>query len=289
MPTTENNELQTVQQAISTADKWLSSERFVSELNRALPSVGITGDRMVRMILTEMRANPKLAQCSIQSVMGGVMVAAPMGLEFGPGGYCWLIPRWSGKKGCNEAAFQMGYKGLLNLAWRSDKLSSLICEVVYEHDTFSYSLGIPPVLTHIPADTDRGEWTHVYAALKVKGGEWLAPKVMSKSEIIDHRDQYSESYASALKYNNTRSPWHTNEIQMAQKTVLMRALNFSPMSTELAGAISLDLQGEQGIEQNLTSPFPLEMEAAATDAEYEESNPSGAGPNDDYQPEGATS
>ena len=55
MPTTENNELQTVQQAISTADKWLSSERFVSELNRALPSVGITGERMVRMILTEMR------------------------------------------------------------------------------------------------------------------------------------------------------------------------------------------------------------------------------------------
>ncbi|MCC5747462.1 recombinase RecT, partial [Klebsiella pneumoniae] len=42
----------------------------------------------------------------------------------------------------NQAQFQIGYKGLLRLAYRSGQIRRVNAEVVYEGDDFSYELGL---------------------------------------------------------------------------------------------------------------------------------------------------
>ena len=78
----------------------------------ALPK-HINSDRFVRIAITTIRQNPKLAQCSQESLLGALMVSAQLGLEPGTLGQCYLIPFENKKLGKVECQFQIGYKGLI--------------------------------------------------------------------------------------------------------------------------------------------------------------------------------
>ena len=113
-----------VKKQTDTIAAYLMSDGFKTQLRFALPKSGVTPERMARIALTEIRRNPKLANCSIESLMGAVMECAQLGLEPGSTGFCWIIPYGQ------EATFQLGYKGLLQLLWRSDQIASIQSEVV---------------------------------------------------------------------------------------------------------------------------------------------------------------
>ena len=74
----------------------------------ALPK-HINSDRFVRIAITTIRQNPKLAQCNQESLLGALMVSAQLGLEPGVLGQCYLIPYG------RECQFQIGYKGMIEL------------------------------------------------------------------------------------------------------------------------------------------------------------------------------
>ena len=46
----------------------------------------------------------------------------------------------------------IGYKGLITLLYRSNKIKKVWTEVVFDGDDFEYELGINPKLTHIPSE-----------------------------------------------------------------------------------------------------------------------------------------
>ena len=128
------------------------------EIKKALPSV-ITPERFTRMVLSALSSNPKLAVCTPQSFLGAMMTAAQLGLEPNtPLGQAYLIPYKN--KGTDEVQFQIGYKGLLDLAYRSGQVSTVQAHTVYENDQFDYQYGLDPKLEHVPAKTDRGAATH---------------------------------------------------------------------------------------------------------------------------------
>src|SRR5438093_523271 len=85
----------------------------------ALPA-HLKPERMARIALTLVRRTPDLALCSAPSFMGALMTCAQLGVEPGPLGYAWIIPRQvkdDGKPtGEWEATFQLGYKGVIYLA-----------------------------------------------------------------------------------------------------------------------------------------------------------------------------
>ena len=84
------------------------------EIKRALPSV-ITPERFTRMALSAINNTPKLAECTQMSFLAALMNAAQLGLEPNtPLGQAYLIPFQN--KGVLECQFQLGYKGLINLA-----------------------------------------------------------------------------------------------------------------------------------------------------------------------------
>lgn len=199
------------------------------EIAKALPSV-ITPERFTRMVLSAISVNPKLAECTPQSFLGAMMTAAQLGVEPNTAlGQAYLIPFRN--HGTMEAQFQLGYKGLIDLAYRSGEVSIIQAHVVYANDEFTYELGLDPQLKHKPAKSDRGEPIAYYAMFKTKDGGY-GFEVMSVEDVQAHAKRYSKSFGNG--------PWQTNFDEMAKKTVLKRVLKYAPLKSDFVRGIAQD-------------------------------------------------
>ena len=162
------------------------------EIEKALPSV-ITPERFTRITLSALSTNPQLQQCTPKSFLGAMMTSAQLGMEVNtPLGQAYLIPRRNNKTGEWECQFQLGYKGLIDMAHRSSEIRDIQAHVVCKGDVFEYELGLEPKLVHKPASTDRGEPTHFYAVYHTKNGGY-GFEVMSVEDVRKHAMKYSDS------------------------------------------------------------------------------------------------
>lgn len=201
------------------------------EIKKALPSV-ITPERFTRMVLSAISTNPQLGSCTPQSFLGAMMSAAQLGLEPNtPLGQAYILPYKN--KGTLEAQFQLGYKGLIDLAYRSGDVEVVQAHIVYENDTFECEFGLEPKLTHVPADTNRGKAVKVYAMFKTKAGGY-GFEVMSMDDVKNHAQKYSKSFGSSY------SPWSTNFEEMAKKTVLKKCLKYAPLKSDFVRGVVQD-------------------------------------------------
>lgn len=204
---------------------------LVPQFRRASPAwfkqIG-GGDTLARIAITEFRKNPKLAECSKDSFYGALMTCAQVGLVPGPLGEVYLIPR----KGV--CCFEMGYKGLINLARRSGEVSVIAAQPVFEGERCQIDLGgtVDHPYDHTIDRTDPSKLLYVYAKATMRDGS-TALEVMSKAEIDAIRKR---SQASA------NGPWVTDYIMMARKTVMKRLLTKGqvPLSTEALTKITAD-------------------------------------------------
>lgn len=200
-------------------------------IKKALPSV-ITPERFTRMVLSALSSTPKLAECSPQSFLAAMMTAAQLGVEPNTAlGQAYLLPYRN--HGTMECQFQLGYKGLIDLAYRSGEVSVIQAHTVYENDVFEYELGMDPKLRHVPAKADRGEAVAYYAMFKTKDGGY-GFEVMSVDDVQRHAQRYSKSYGSGS------SPWRSNFDEMAKKTVLKRALKYAPLKSDFVRGVAQD-------------------------------------------------
>ncbi len=195
------------------------------EIEKALPSV-MTPERFSRMILTTLSSDPKLQSCDAYSFLGAMMNAAQLGLEPNtPLGQAYLIPY--GK----VVQFQLGYKGLIDLAHRSGEFASIYAHKVHENDEFEYELGLDPKLVHKPAIANRGEVTMYYAVYKLTNGGY-GFEVMSREDAKNHMKKFSKSY--------DKGPWKTDFDSMALKTVIKKVLKYAPIKTEFVKKVQQD-------------------------------------------------
>ena len=202
-----------------------------NEIKKALPSV-ITPERFTRMVLSAISTNPKLGSCTPNSFLGAMMSAAQLGLEPNtPLGQAYIIP--FSNKGTLEAQFQLGYKGLIDLAYRSGEVEVVQAHIVYENDEFECEFGLEPKLKHIPADSNRGEPIKVYAMFKTKS-DGYGFEVMSMDDVKNHAKKYSQSF------NSSYSPWTTNFEEMAKKTVLKKCLKYAPLKSDFVRGVVQD-------------------------------------------------
>ena len=207
-------------------------QRMSGQIKLALPA-NLTPDRFQRIVLTAISSNPKLQECSPTSFLGAMMTAAQLGVEPNtPLMQGFLIPRNS-RNGV-ECTFQLGYKGMIDLAYRSGNISTIGAYVVYKNDEFHVQFGLSPDITHVPCMADRGDPIAFYAYYKTKDGGF-GFEVMSVEEVRAHSRKFSDS----VKRGWT-SPWDTNFEEMAKKTVLKKVLKYAPLSTDAASRIDLD-------------------------------------------------
>lgn len=203
------------------------------EIRKALPSM-ITPERFTRIALSAVSANPQLADCTPRSLLAALMTGAQLGLEPNtPLGQCYLIPYFNGRTKTLDCQFQLGYRGLIDLSYRSGEVISIGAYTVWENDLFEYELGLEPKLRHKPNLTDRGAPVYYYALFKTKSGGY-GIDVMTVAEMKRFRDEYSKAAGKGF------SPWDTNFDEMAKKTVLKRCLKYAPLKPEFVSAASAD-------------------------------------------------
>jgi len=159
------------------------------------------------------------------------LTALQLGLEINtPLGQCYII--------CykREISFQMGYQGILELAYRSNKYKRIDAEVVYEGDKFDYEYGLKAFLKHKPCG-NREKPLYVYAFYELVNGG-MTFKVWKWEAVIKHAQSYSKSY------NASSSPWTAKNPEtvesMGKKTLLIAVLKYAPKSVEISQAISAD-------------------------------------------------
>lgn len=231
------------------------AELFESRKNQiaaALPSVGITTDRMVRLVFSAINQNPKLLQCNPQSLFNSMIQCASLGLEPNTRlGQAYLIPFG------NDVQLIIGYTGYISLARRAGELASLNAHVVREGDTFEYCFGTEEKIKHIPNydnfEDRKKKITFAYSVARFKDGT-VSFEIMSRAEIEDIRKRSKTP-------NN--GPWITDFEMMARKTVIRRHMHYIPLSTtKLVDAAAIDGQNEAGI-QDMSGIIDIE----ATEAE----------------------
>ena len=163
-------------------------ERGKSSIAMAIPSSfrsRITADGLLRLAYVMAMKNPELQKCDPVSIGASVREAAMLGLQFdGLLGHGALVPRFNSKLQRMTCQFQIGYKGLLALAWRSGSVESVDADSVHEGDVFVYRKGLTPVLDHEPKGVDRSAktLTHAWACIRFKGGGFVF-KVLTKNQL----------------------------------------------------------------------------------------------------------
>ena len=232
------------------------------EIKRALPSV-LTPERFTRMALSALNNTPKLKDCTPMSFIAALMNAAQLGLEPNtPLGQAYLIPYKN--KGILECQFQIGYKGMIDLAYRNERMQVIEAHTIYENDEFYYELGLNAKLKHIPAWEDRGNIRGFYAIFKLDNGGYRF-EVMSKADV----DRFAETYSKA--YSSEYSPWKTNYEEMAKKTVLKKLLKYAPIKSDFRKALSLDETIKSELSVDMSEVRNEEVDySAVVDGEYEE-------------------
>jgi recombination protein RecT len=193
-----------------------------SQIEMALPK-HMNAERIMRIALTAYNSNPKLAQCEVMSILGALMTSAQLGLEPNtPLGQAYIIP-YNGK-----AQFQLGYKGVLDLCYRTGSFKRISAHEVYKNDSFEYEYGLNQILRHKPADMPEGEATKYYAVYELKdGGTGMV--VASREKIIAHAKKYSKSFGNG--------PWVSDFDEMAKKTLILEVLKYAPKSIEISKAL----------------------------------------------------
>lgn len=216
------------------------------QIEKALPGI-MTAERFARLALTAINSTPKLKECNQDTFLGALMQAAQLGLEPNTAlGQAYLIPY--GK----NVQFQIGYKGLIDLAHRSGQFKTIYAREVYSADEFHYEYGLDPKLEHIPATENRGEVEFYYAVFTLTNGGF-GFEVMSKSDVVSFAKKYSQAYKSG--------PWQTNFDEMAKKTLIKKVLKYAPIKTEFVREIATDETVKSKIEPNMVD--------AENEVEYE--------------------
>lgn len=195
----------------------------------------MTPERMCRIAVQTISKSKQLQRCSPQSLVAAIVEASSLGLEIDVRGQAYLVPYGT------TVTLIPGYKGLMDLAYRSGRVANIYAETVCENDEFTFRLGLSPTLEHTPNLEDRGDLRAVYAVARLKEADPVFV-VLGKSEVEKVR---KSSKASG------DGPWKTWEEEMWKKTAIRRLCKYLPLSPEMQRAVAIDEAADAGSPQHL--------------------------------------
>jgi recombination protein RecT len=206
----------------------IQSDAGKKQFALALPK-HLKPDRFVRIALTAFTKNPKLLQCTKESLLSCLLDLSQMGLE-PDGRKAHLIPYNNKKTGQVICTLIVDYKGLVDIARRSGEIADIHADVVCENDKFEYNFGTDSKLVHVPAIKTRGKVTASYSFVRLKDGS-SSFEVMNVDEVEKIR---TRSWAAH------EGPWVTDWNEMAKKTIFRRHSKWLPDSPEMQIALEKD-------------------------------------------------
>lgn len=217
-------------------------------------------DQFVTSLTSLVGSNALLQRCEPLSVMYAAIKAAALDLPFeGSLGMAYCVPYG------NQAQFQIGAKGLAQLAIRSGQFIKLRVTEVYEGEFAGIDRRTGEVKWNDVENADTKPVVGFYGYFKLLNG-YEYEMYWSKEKALAHGKRYSKSFSSG--------PWRTHTDEMCKKTLLKRLLKEgnAPMSVEMKDAITydqaiFDKEGNYGYHDNAPmTDFSEIAEQAAQDA-----------------------
>jgi len=186
--------------------------------------------RGIQIMSMLIRKNPELMQCSQASIIGAMLYGASLNLDFSPQlGHCYLVPyKNKNAGGASDAQFQLGYRGLVELVHRSERVSEIYAHCVYKHDDFTVEFGLSQTIKHVPdfsVARNDNDITFVYAVGTIKGGGKVFI-ILSRNEIEELRKR------SPMQKFGISGAWKTDYAEMAKAKALKRLCKLLPLSIE---------------------------------------------------------
>lgn len=192
----------------------------------------------VSNLITLCDQDEKLAKCDPAALMRCAMNATAVNLPLNRNlGYAFVIPY---KKGdVYEPNFQIGYKGIIQLAIRTGKYRYLNAVEIREGEIDRNKItGELKFLGEKPQNKVVG----YIAYLELMSG-FSASLYMTEEKIEEHASRYSQMYQADKRYKTAKSKWSIPDERpkMALKTVLKGLLGtYGLLTTELVKAFELD-------------------------------------------------
>jgi len=184
----------------------------------------------------------------IQSILGSCLIAATLDLPINQNlGYAYVIPY----KGKNPTAqFQIGYKGIIQLAHRTGQYVNINANEVREGelDTFDYLTGeVKFTWIQDPKERLKAPIIGYVSYFELING-FKMTLYMSKEEVQAHAMKYSQAYKKGYD-----SLWKSDFDTMARKTVIKGLLTkWGPLSTDMERAMIHD-QGSTNLDTSTLS------------------------------------
>lgn len=178
--------------------------------------------------------------------------AASLGLRPGSKEY-YLTPRKV--KGTLEILGIVGYQGHIELMYRAGAVASVVAELVYTADQFSYTPGADDVPLHeIDWDAEsRGDIRLVYAYARMKGGGYSKVVILNRAAI----DKIKQSAQGA---SSDYSPWKVWPESMWLKSAVRQLEKWVPTSAEYREALIRDAVAVQSARTSApTEAVPAEL------------------------------
>jgi recombination protein RecT len=220
-------------------------EAMRDQFQIAMPK-GAEAGQLIRDALTCVRTTKNLVACDAQSVLGGLMTCAQLGLRPGVGalGHAWLLPFWDRNRNDGQGGYAaqlvIGYQGWVDLCYRTERVLSIAARTRYENDYFELEYNLDgDKLIHRPClDGPRGEPSLFYAVARLKDGGYAITDPMTVADMEAHRDRFAMT--KSRKTGEVFGVWRDNFQAMAEKTVVKKVCKLLPKSTELAIALAVD-------------------------------------------------
>lgn len=224
-------------------------------------------------LLSVVNNNKLLKEADPRSVLSAAATAASLDLPVNPSlGKAYIVP-YRNKQGIQIAQFQIGYKGLIELAQRSGQMKSIVMTPVYEGEISQWDRFTE---TYVPGEQRSEKIVAYYARFELCNG-FSKATYWTKDEVIRHAMRFNKSCQRAGKLADI---WASDFDAMACKTVLASIIKtYAPLSIEMQSAFVSDgavfgrdggtetevIQGEPEQADDITAeavPVPEETEPA---------------------------
>ena len=207
----------------NTLVKQLKSDKVIEQFEA---TAGKAAKSFASEVALTILNNPALQKASLSSVVTEATKASALGLSLLPTvGEAYLVPY----KG--SAQFQLGYKGLIQLAMRSGQIKSFDSLTVYEGENPKWDKYNQELTTD---GDETGDVVGYYAYFTLTNG-FRKADYWTIEKVKKHRDRFTKFKGG---------PWSTDFDAMAKKTVLKSLMQFAPKSSEMKRALNEDTSSE---------------------------------------------
>lgn len=241
-----STQLATQQQKTGIAS-YLGADAVKKNISGVIGEKNVT--RFISSVVSAVQANPQLANCSNASILSAALQGEALQLAPSPQlGQFYMVSFKNRKKVGNqwvdveEAQFQMGWKGLVQLAIRSGQYKNIVVSEIKEgeadYNPITEEIDLHPIMD--PAERENAKTIGYYAMFELMNG--FKKQLYAPIERIQaHARKYSRGYKYDLDNNKKSSPWSTNFDAMAKKTMIRQLIGkWGIMSVEMQQAFVSD-------------------------------------------------